>query len=122
MTGSITRDKCSFAFMTSFTICIFWFGNVYSFVQLLHFTCNKCLINDDSSDYFKHHVQQLPTQDSWMFVNLSDLWTINEIIMPTCNYRMGTLDTGYGLAVISMCTLFFVSCLTVMLTLIYHLF
>ena len=37
--------------------------------------------------------------------NLNDTNELHEIIVPTCNYRMGVPNMGYGAAVIGECIL-----------------
>lgn len=46
-------------------------------------------------------IQLFPTQEVSFYQLRLDLGDVHEIQIPTCSYRMGTKNMGYGLAYIS---------------------
>ena len=51
-------------------------------------------------------VDHLPMKSDVVYTfNLNDTNELHEIIVPTCNYRMGVPNMGYGAAVIGECIL-----------------
>ena len=56
--------------------------------------------DDDSSWSVKQ--RNIEDMDGWMVTNLTDKqFSITEIMVPTCSYRMGVYNIGYGVAIIS---------------------
>ncbi|VDI25266.1 Hypothetical predicted protein, partial [Mytilus galloprovincialis] len=63
------------------------------------FLCNDCMKDDD----FSWSVKQRNIEDmtGWMVTNLTEKpFSITEIMVPTCSYRMGVPHMGYGVAII----------------------
>lgn len=55
----------------------------------------------------------LPPHDSTLYRLRMDMGDVHEVQIPTCSYRMGTFNMGYGLAYIGEHTLLNIIKLTV---------
>ncbi|XP_060072058.1 metallophosphoesterase 1-like [Ylistrum balloti] len=63
------------------------------------FVCEKCMVEDDYT--WPVHRRELTWMEGYMSVNLTiNLEALTEVMVPTCSYRMGETDMGYGVAVI----------------------
>ncbi|XP_052068551.1 uncharacterized protein LOC127707834 isoform X2 [Mytilus californianus] len=63
------------------------------------FLCNDCMKDDDSSWSVKQ--RNIEDMKGWMVTNLTEKpFSITEIMVPTCSYRMGVPNMGYGVAII----------------------
>lgn len=63
------------------------------------FLCNDCMKDDDSSWSVKQ--RNIVDMKGWMVNNLTaNPFAITEIMVPTCSYRMGEKNIGYGVAII----------------------
>ncbi|CAG2210330.1 uncharacterized protein LOC143045029 isoform X1 [Mytilus galloprovincialis] len=63
------------------------------------FLCNDCMKDDDSSWSVKQ--RNIEDMTGWMVTNLTEKpFSITEIMVPTCSYRMGVPHMGYGVAII----------------------
>lgn len=63
------------------------------------FLCNDCMKDDDFSWSVKE--RNLEDVQGWLVTNLLEKrFSITEIMVPTCSYRMGVSNIGYGVAVI----------------------
>ncbi|OWF47153.1 metallophosphoesterase 1 homolog [Mizuhopecten yessoensis] len=63
------------------------------------FVCEKCMVDDEFTWPF--HQRDLTWMTDYMSVNLTiNQMALTEIMVPTCSYRMGVANMGYGVAVI----------------------
>lgn len=63
------------------------------------FLCDNCMKDDDSSWSVKQ--RNIADMKGWMVTNLTQKqFGITEIMVPTCSYRMGEKNMGYGVAII----------------------
>jgi hypothetical protein len=70
------------------------------FVQAFHYVCETCLSSNADSQQWPVHLRDLRKLHGWTEVDFRNLLSINEFMIPTCSYRMGTNTIGYGVAVI----------------------
>ncbi|XP_052817791.1 uncharacterized protein LOC128243849 isoform X1 [Mya arenaria] len=61
-------------------------------------SCRDCLHDNDWS--WERQFQNLQFLDSYVHLNLNQSNSMHEIVVPTCSYRMGVSDMGFGLAII----------------------
>ncbi|XP_033739650.1 metallophosphoesterase 1-like [Pecten maximus] len=63
------------------------------------FVCENCMVDDDYT--WPVHRRNLAWMTEYMSVNLTiNQKALTEVMVPTCSYRMGEKDMGYGVAVI----------------------
>ncbi|XP_076459885.1 uncharacterized protein LOC143292998 [Babylonia areolata] len=68
--------------------------------ESFHYVCETCLSSNEDSAHWPVHMRDLRKLGGWTEVDLTNLISINEVMVPTCSYRMGTHNMGYGLALI----------------------
>lgn len=55
----------------------------------------------DDEDHWSVHSRELNWMKDFMSINLTiSPYALTEIMVPTCSYRMGETDIGYGVGVI----------------------
>ena len=62
------------------------------------YTCDNCLKENEYSWSVQRN--ELTFIDSYLNIDLSRPDFMAEILVPTCSYRMGVADMGYGVAII----------------------
>ena len=70
-------------------------------LQSYHYVCDTCLSSNENKDHWPVHLRDLRKLRVWTEVDFTNLISLNELMVPTCSYRMGTENMGYGVAVIS---------------------
>ena len=70
-------------------------------LQSYHYVCDTCLSSNENKDHWPVHLRDLRKLRVWTTVDFTNLISLNELMVPTCSYRMGTKNMGYGVAVIS---------------------
>lgn len=68
--------------------------------EAFHYVCETCLSSNANSNHWPVHIRDLRKLQGWTEVDFTNLLSINELMVPTCSYRMGTKTIGYGVAVI----------------------
>ncbi|KAJ8318830.1 hypothetical protein KUTeg_003921 [Tegillarca granosa] len=62
------------------------------------FECSDCMMNDD--DHWSVHRRDISNVEGYLNINLTGKYSLTEIMVPTCSYRMGEENMGYGVAII----------------------
>ncbi|XP_071107211.1 uncharacterized protein [Haliotis cracherodii] len=65
-----------------------------------HFVCEDCLSNNGDMGHWPVHQRDLTDIDSYQDIDLNKPLAVNEIMVPTCSYRMGEKDMGYGVGLL----------------------
>jgi len=71
------------------------------------YLCKDCRPQESSSNTrklqsaWKEQAVDIRNLPRPLFINLSDVLQLHEVVIPTCSYRMGVPNMGYGAAVIS---------------------
>ncbi|KAH9505299.1 hypothetical protein Btru_059196 [Bulinus truncatus] len=65
------------------------------------FTCDTCLSDNEDMNYWPYHHQDISNMADFVEVDFTNLIALSEIMVPTCSYRMGVPDMGYGVAILS---------------------
>ncbi|XP_059143920.1 uncharacterized protein LOC131931214 [Physella acuta] len=64
------------------------------------FTCATCLADDEDMNNWPYHAKDISNIEDFVEVDFSDLISLSEIMVPTCSYRMGVPNMGYGVAIL----------------------
>ncbi|KAK7498476.1 hypothetical protein BaRGS_00010136 [Batillaria attramentaria] len=67
--------------------------------ESFHYVCETCLSSNEDMDHWPVHLRDLRNLHSFTDVDFTNLLAVNEVMVPTCSYRMGTTTMGYGVAV-----------------------
>ncbi|KAK6170039.1 hypothetical protein SNE40_018526 [Patella caerulea] len=67
----------------------------------MHFVCDSCLSDNADTSHWPVHRRELSDIDDYMYMDLTNSQGIQELMIPTCSYRMGVTDIGYGVALIN---------------------
>ena len=62
--------------------------------------CDSCLSDNEDIGYWPFEHRSLSHITDFIDVDLNNLMGISEILVPTCSYRMGEPNMGYGVAII----------------------
>ncbi|XP_035826961.1 cell division control protein 1 [Aplysia californica] len=62
------------------------------------FECGTCLSENEDIDHWPYNLRGLKNIKDFIEVDLTNLIGVNEILVPTCSYRMGEPNMGYGVA------------------------
>ncbi|KAK0043453.1 cell division control protein 1 [Biomphalaria pfeifferi] len=65
------------------------------------FTCETCLSDNEDMNYWPFHHKDISNVADFVEVDLTTLIALSEIMVPTCSYRMGVPNMGYGVAVLN---------------------
>lgn len=65
-----------------------------------HYVCETCLSSNEDSAHWPVHIRDIRKLQGFTEVDFTSLLAINEIMVPTCSYRMGTATMGYGVGVL----------------------
>ncbi|CAL1547258.1 unnamed protein product [Lymnaea stagnalis] len=90
-------------------------GSVYPFLRIARpniiftghwhwsqmFTCDTCLADDDDYNNWPYHARDISKMVDFIDVEFNSEIALSEIMVPTCSYRMGVPNMGYGVAVIN---------------------
>ncbi|XP_050390608.1 uncharacterized protein LOC126809839 isoform X2 [Patella vulgata] len=67
----------------------------------MHFVCDSCLSDNADTSHWPVHRRELSDINDYMYLDLTNSQGIQELMIPTCSYRMGVTDIGYGVAIIN---------------------
>ncbi|XP_041364904.1 uncharacterized protein LOC121380170 [Gigantopelta aegis] len=67
--------------------------------EAIHFDCVDCMAENTDSSHWPVHRKDLYMKH-YIDLDLSDPLAIHELMVPSCSYRMGKKDMGYGVLVI----------------------
>uniref|UniRef100_A0A0B7AH84 Calcineurin-like phosphoesterase domain-containing protein n=1 Tax=Arion vulgaris TaxID=1028688 RepID=A0A0B7AH84_9EUPU len=65
------------------------------------FGCDTCLSDDEDMTNWPYYQRDISKVDGYVDIDLTNLIALSEIMVPTCSYRMGVPNMGYGVAVIN---------------------
>ncbi|KAK7112446.1 uncharacterized protein [Littorina saxatilis] len=68
--------------------------------ESFHYVCETCLSSNADSGHWPVHMRDLRKLQGWTEADFTNLISLNEFMVPTCSYRMGTKTIGYGVAVV----------------------
>ncbi|XP_067672644.1 metallophosphoesterase 1 homolog [Haliotis asinina] len=64
------------------------------------FECEDCLSNNVDTGHWPVTQEDLTEIDSYLDIDLNKPLAVNEIMVPTCSYRMGEPNMGYGVGLL----------------------
>jgi predicted phosphodiesterase len=65
------------------------------------FLCDTCLSDDGDMNKWPYYERDVHNTKDYVEIDLTNLISLSEVMVPTCSYRMGVPNMGYGVAVIS---------------------
>ncbi|ESO84243.1 hypothetical protein LOTGIDRAFT_229698 [Lottia gigantea] len=69
--------------------------------RAMHYLCDSCINDNSDSGHWPVHVRYLTHITDYIYLDLSNPQGIQEIMVPTCSYRMTDADIGYGVAIMN---------------------
>lgn len=72
-------------------------------LQSNHYVCNDCMSHksDVEMEYWPVHRRDITDTHHLIEIDLTDRDALNELMIPSCSYRMGEVNIGYGVVIIS---------------------
>lgn len=67
--------------------------------EAFHYVCETCLSSNEDINHWPVHIRDLRNLRGFTEVDFTNLLAVNEVMVPTCSYRMGTTTMGYGVAI-----------------------
>ena len=73
------------------------------------FSCADCLSDNEDLNHWPYKPRNIKNLRGFVDVDLTQTVSLDEIMVPTCSYRMGVPHMGYGVAIISKWIAFFLN-------------
>ncbi|XP_064607270.1 metallophosphoesterase 1-like [Liolophura sinensis] len=67
-----------------------------------HYVCSDCMSHksDVDKEYWPVHRRDITDTHQLIEIDLTDKEALNELMIPSCSYRMGEVNIGYGVVII----------------------